>query len=426
MDNKGFATLDNIKGRLAINDTVDDVVLQEILESSAGAIENCVGRPLRRRHSRTEIFAGGTRLLLLKVYPIVKIYSVRESETRDFVDSDNYDELVEGTDYVIEPSAIGDLPGASGQLRRLNQDWLGSERSPGRVQVSYAGGFRADEEIALANSSILIAGQNVVQDFECVKVQDTYSFFDRPDNTDKISFADQVAVLRFATGDQVFPTWDVWSILLRFHLANEEVSPAIDAGYVSTYGPTIDPSFATAESLFLAAEAATEFGTDPAASLTVDAVATFSYAANSEDFTEKVGTSLNTIVPPGVESFQSKLAATLQLGYAAFSIYSLGPPASATDTFLAGANHSTSSFRPSLSLSYRNSIDEIFDVPDDLRHANLLQAITEWQNRKSPGRIQQSMRGAGGSAAGSSWSKSRMALLPEVRDICAKYKPLFY
>ena len=152
MLNTGFATVDDLKCRLRFGDNIDDTLLLEILTATAGAIENAAGRTLRREHARVEVFEGGGRTLRVGVWPIAKVHSIRESEGRDFSDSDNYIELTEDTDYVLQPGPHG-MPGSTGIIRRLNANWAGSVKSPGKTQVIYTGGYKTDGEIELEDTT---------------------------------------------------------------------------------------------------------------------------------------------------------------------------------------------------------------------------------------------------------------------------------
>lgn len=76
---------------------------------------------------------------------------------------------------------------------------------------------------------------------------------------------------------------------------------------------------------------------------------------------------------------------------------------------------------PRLELHHGWTFVDPFFTPDDLRHANLLQAVHEYQTRKSPGMISQYARGAA-SATGGGYMKTANMLLPEVAAAAARYR----
>jgi hypothetical protein len=82
--------------------------------------------------------------------------------------------------------------------------------------------------------------------------------------------------------------------------------------------------------------------------------------------------------------------------------------------------HATSADRPTLTLVHRDTIRDMFLMPDDLQHAALLQTVNDWQVRKIPGMRQETQRGVSISS-GQSYLKDPTDLLPEVKLIAQHY-----
>ena len=141
----GFASLAEAKTRLDIDSGVSlhDSLLSELLLSVSSTIERIAGRKLRRQTSITEIHSGGKRLLQCGIFPIDSITNIRESETRDFTTASAYDELATPDDYILR---AGEEEGESGIIERIDQDWLGSDKSPGMIRVVYDGGYLNDDD----------------------------------------------------------------------------------------------------------------------------------------------------------------------------------------------------------------------------------------------------------------------------------------
>ncbi|MCH7995356.1 MAG: NAD-dependent DNA ligase LigA, partial [Planctomycetes bacterium] len=88
-----------LKERLTVTDTVNDTTFRVLLKNVSAAFGAFLGRELRRDYGLREVF-GGLEVARLSRWPIVKVHSIRESSTRDFTNSDNYTELIAGTDWL--------------------------------------------------------------------------------------------------------------------------------------------------------------------------------------------------------------------------------------------------------------------------------------------------------------------------------------
>jgi len=402
----GFITKAELKTQLTVADTVDDALLQQIINLTAGAIESVAGRPLRRDHARAEYFPGGRKTIRVDVSPIAKIHSIRESETRDFSDSDNYEELVEDTDYVLEAGASdGGRPGEGGVIRRLDGKWLGSEDSPGQVQVIYTGGYKADEEAVLENSTTTISAAADISDYTVRRV-DAVSHFVENDSATEIEFhaavpadAGRFGVVRFSTRGTsiVLPTWIPLQLALSVYirLANSTL-PSIQIGYICLLD-TLDPSSSLPVDIYNAVLTESTF---------------FPLAMSSAAMTASGG-SLSS------DTNRTRIQNALRLEHLSFAFHTLGTEFA----YLASVDHATSALRPQLTIVHRRGISDSFNTPDDLRQANMLQAVHEFQTRKQPGMIAQAMRGVA-IASGASYMKTQARLLPEVEAIAMAYRRL--
>jgi hypothetical protein len=400
----GFATLAQLKSRLEIGDTNHDELLQLLINGSAGAIERAAGRTLRREHARTEYFRGGGRAIRLGVAPVVKIHSVRESETRDFETSGSHEELTEGTDWVFD-DADGQQEGETGVLRRLDGGkWLGSERSPGRVQVVYTGGFKSDEEAALENTAVTISSSDQIVDFVAKRaatlgVPSIHTIVDEA-SADLACVESATGdryrpIFRFDTKNLLLPEWGIVSF--EFWYARKRLTGS-DIFYNMNLIESGDPASADAVSLFDAAGSGTTL------------------EARDTD-----GTNYTLWrYQPSSDAQVALIQASLRRGYIGFAMVNI--VGQATINF-ASRDHATSTYWPYLVIGHRRLVDDPFSTPDDLRHANLIQAGHEYTTRKSSGFLSQFARGAAG-AAGGGFLKQSSALLPEVRDIALSYRRL--
>ena len=429
----GFATLADLKLRLDIKDVTDDTLLAAILDQTAGTIEGVAGRTLRRDHARTEVCNGNSDLLRVNVSPIAKVHSIRESETGDFVTAANYAELVEGTDFFIEGGLGGDSgrPGEPALIRRLgNLKWMGAWAGVvARTRVMYTGGFKTDEEKALENSKLTISSVSDIEALELHGLLNVASphlakaaWLHRYDSTSQaFQYASSCypldpyaasyamwAILRFKLSQIILPTWqiDPTQLTLSFSVAGDASVPK--------YGVVIlpfDPSTRKADELvyrlwgkqgYLATELLTLADT---LDLPTDAD-TLPHNQQVAHSTFAQADAIMLAIREGVIAFAFQPAVgntTIQVGM---------PECTAAEN------------RPSVTLSHRVSFFDVFTVPDDLRNANILQAIHEYQTRKTPGMISQAMRGVS-IASGASYMKTLAALLPEVEAVAMHYRRLY-
>ncbi|MBN2448085.1 MAG: hypothetical protein JXO22_15250 [Phycisphaerae bacterium] len=366
------------------------------MDLTAGSIESAAGRPLRRCHARAEYFTGGAAVIQLDAYPIAKVHSVRESATRNFDTVGAYQELVEGTDFVVDPGPGGQY-GETGQLRRIGGRWLGSKVAPGCVRVVYTGGYKTDGEAAMENGT---ANLTDVLDF-CVDEDGTFR-----SETEEGLFvtatppeARRRGVLRFAMGNDLLPVWRPIAVTLRIY-AKFMLPPSV--------GPMLrllsidkDPQVCSGPDIYAAIGDADDL-------LAFTAIADGEYHAVTVVF---------------VFDDIDLVAARLSAGATCLS---LGVDQQDLDSelYVASSRHSTLAYRPSLAVQHRPLFPNAFPVPDDLRNANLLQAVHEYMTRRTPGMISQATRGTI-MPSGASYLKTAADLLPEVQRIALGYRRLF-
>ncbi len=399
-----FATLAELKARLGWTSNDEDSLFSEILLAASGAIESEIGRPARRVHARTEVFTGGRNTIRVRVDPIVQIHSIRESESRDFEDSTEFDELVEGTDYVFDPGD-GRQPGETGVIRRINANWMGSRNAPGQVQVVYSGGYKTDQEEDLESTTVVISDTDSILNYrlknpgdDLIELGGTATVDDELTGVNSTGIFETRPYTIFQISDTVLPTWKITAIIHEIKSRDFASSDPIAEGSI------IDPSDAnvnidTLLTIFNAAKTGESLGAMQVLE---------SYAANTfnlNDTSEK----------------QSVVESSILLGTIAFA-YAADLD---TGTFAIQTIHAASATdRPTLTVTHRPSFVDNFKVPLDLRHACLLQASYEHQSRGSLGLLSTSQRGVS-VASGASVQRLQVDLLPEVVRICAHYKRMF-
>lgn len=390
----GMVSVEEFKAHVGIKDDVDDAVIQRIINMTAATIERAAGRPLRRDHARTEYFPGGGRVIRVDVAPIAQVHSVRESETRNFTDPDQYQELVEGTDYIIDTEEDGGRKGESGVLRRLNSKWLGSASNPGQVQVIYTGGYKTDEEVNLENGTITIGtSQGDVEDYNLYRTSNpVLHSVERDTDEYYLVGTDRHGILRFRTAGVMLPTWGISGYTFR-HFVRGSVA---FLNY-SLYLLSVDPQLSSLPDLFAAVENGTFFASAVAVNNTNFGVVTFSTL--SDDTTALMQRSVVD-------------------GHITFGFVRSGDLIQ-----IASTENPQSAIRPTLRITHRSLSSDVFSMPGDLKHANLVQAVHEYQTRKQPGMISQAMRGVA-VASGASYLKTQARLLPEVEEIAASYRRL--
>jgi len=399
----GFAATADLKARLGVAsaDTTDDAALAELLRQTAAAIEACAGRPLRRRHAVAETFPGGTELLFPRVYPIVKVYSIRESDTPDFEDSDEYEELEEGTDFVVE-----DVQGSPRRaIRRLGTTWLGDRNgSRHQVRVSYAGGYKTDPELASEPSTGIIALNTTTSKMLAVQLyEDSDGVYELGHNgtthdVNKAADAELRSLLIIHGFDDVLlPTWEctVSSLVVK--------AQGTDGAFASKAGVVNGAIDGSPETVKASVDAAIPFGLVTWATGGLTAV---TYSAGAE------------ILPATIAAFQEAIRRRrIALVFGSNGVQ-------ATTGQIATPLNATTGDRPVLNLGVRPITPDPAELPDDLRQANLIQAAHEWLTRKYPGLVTQSMRGSA-IASGSALQKQPTTLLPEVDAIAKSYRAMY-
>lgn len=399
----GFATVAEIKARLNIGllDNSAVSIIQEMLLGASVAMEAVAGRPLLRRHAQIEYARGGDSTIRLQASPIAAIHSVRESLTRDFETSGNYEELVEGTDFVVEYGIESSLYGESGILRRLNGVWAGGVSDPGLVRIIYTGGYKTQNEDSLDNGTTTIQESALVDDFSIFRNDfglstEAHSVLEGSAQEISInglvSTDERIAVVRFNLAGLILPSWKATSAVY-YHNTRNTLG---DATGVIRMFTSIDPLSSNTEAVFEAAKAGTQIG---------------SYNANLTIFSEE-DASADT---------DAKLAVFNESISKGFLAIALIGDAGILGAKVAAAENSTSSFRPRLVVTHRNIVPEFHSMPDDLRHACIIQVSHDFRTRLNPGLRQESARGVQ-VATGSSYSKDPAELLPYVRSVAEGYR----
>jgi len=410
----GFATLAELKARLGISPTLldHDAVLQEIMNGVSGAIEALVGRQLRRYHRLVEYFTGGEYLIRTRMFPIAKVHSVRESDTRDFETAANYEELTEdATDgFMLDRGTRGREPGASGFIRRLGQKWLGDKDDPGMVRVEYTGGYKCEEETALENAVITLSGADVID----YGIKQVAAGEDEPVYTLEESTNESVTIgklggvltrrgfIRFsATG--VLSVWNFIAATLTLTMKATEEGGIVNNPQV--YAIQQDP--------LMCGQLGTVWSSPYDAS---SALAQEVYGPFTTDWLTKT---LQLLPYANANAVKVVFQETLKTGFLGLAI--VGLEEEGKYHHFAATEHVTSAYRPSLEIEHGRVFSDPFSTPDDLRHAALIQSAHDWQTRRHPGMTGQSMRGVA-IASGASYMKQPSHLLPEVQDIAQRYR----
>lgn len=397
--NAPMATVAETKARMGIRagEAEFDPVLSEILAGVSTEIEAAAQRRLRRAHRVTEYSTGGRRLIALRYFPIANIESIQESETRDFETAGAYTELEEGRDYILEPD--DGVPGSSGILRRIDRDWLGDNRRPGMVRIIYTGGYKTIGEASIEDGSTEISQVERIKDF-AVTDESQGGIVD--EDEDSLTVYDtQRPVVRFDTDGLILPTWTIIQATLTI---SAKLAPFID---VSRIIPRVLGE------------------TDPiatAASVVFEKISSEGILFTDTDDTGLVTDSFVTkemsILVDSYRDIVNNMKLSTAKGFIAFGFVlssADGPYIIATKEQEDGA------LRPSLVIRHQASFSENFSMPDDIRNACIAQAIHEFQIRRSPGRLESSMRGVS-IASGSFEKYEQMALLPGVLAIAKRYR----
>lgn len=425
-----FASVGELKARLGITTSTGDAVRGEILTGVSRAMESYAGRPLMRRHGVTEFFRGTGRTIRLSASPVAHVHSVRESETSDFDTAGNYEELAEGADFVLDSTGEGAPAGQSGVLRRINGPWPGSENSLARTRVVYTGGYKTDTERNKENGQIVF-GQNAsdnVYDYD-IKVF-PYSSATRIFTAERLTeqelalnqavvgsdIEERRAFIRFFTKGELLPSWSV--VRLRLSIAYRSLSQISDMqAAVITLDPS-QPALAGLEKIWTAGRSS-----DPEDAEYVKLPTATNWGSTGGILTP-VLLDTDLIEPPHtwLERIQAVVDRTIGEGFIAIAV-SAAFTGSTLYLYMGAHEHATATNRPVLTVDYANRFSDSFDVPDDLRHACLVQSIHDYRTRLSPGTLEESSRGVQ-VATGSSYVKGPAELLPEVKAVLDHYRRL--
>ncbi len=398
----GFATVADLKTRLGITDATRDAELADLLINIAGAIEAEAGRPLRRGHGMTEHLTGGGPLIRVDRSPIVAIHWVRESDSGDFETAGEYEELTRGTDYELDFSMIGKRYGGTPWLRRLAGNWLGDEDHPGQVAVCYTGGYKTDDEVALENASATVVASAAFSVTEVwVAAAISARILRRVSDTtiyggwtaDGATKYNQYGIFLFDLSAVVLATWQIFAATFRY------------TRQAATGGA------GTAMRLLLLEKNPITQIADLAAYLTALQVPTLGGKFFDGTCVEESLTTTDHLIHQDIGSAIDP-AANLALlnqtmqsgGFAAVLLDELdGTYADPWSIEAASPTHATTTYRPQLLLTHRVVVVDPYSVPDDLRHASLIQAAYD----------------------AVAYNKPQGDLLPEVVRVAQKYADLY-
>lgn len=398
-----FATLSQLKTRLGVKTTDFDSALSDALSFSAAAIEAAAGRRLRRAHAVSEVFTGGSRIIRVANSPIVQIHWIRESVDRDFVTATEYEELVEGTDYVLESSIDGEPPGESGIIRRVNGCWLGSKSEPSQIKVQYTGGYKTDDEVAIENKTIVLSSDPPALDFTVTKdvtipSSPLYGISNESSITlllDKDpTFKSTNPIFTIQTSGLIIPTWGVTEFSMNLSAKVNSVPVSLSAYVLSKNGLTNDIA-----GLFEGISSGVQIGSTAVISSTT--YVPFNLVMGSQ--------TVRTAIENGVKE-----------GHITVGIFSPSPSTSSS-TLMISMNETNPALRPTITIKHRPGVADPFDVPGDLQDANLIQAAHDHYTRANPGIIFEGQRGVS-IASGSTIRKGEASLLPLVAMIARRYR----
>ena len=417
-----MASIDAIKARLKITDSIDDAVLTELALGVSAQIERVAGRSLRRIHQSQEFFAGGHSIIRPAVSPIVSIDWIRESSTRDFETSANYEELVVNEDYVIDAGILGGQLGESGLIRRLNRDFLGTKSSPNQVKIQYTGGYKTDDEAALENGTAIFSSEAEIETYGILHVRalgassgtssfvDTSSGIYRMTNTQVSSppnptvASDSYLVIRIDTPD-IIASWIFISLL--FEIGIQVYQPGEGDPLPFLLGTTgdVDPRNSSLSSVVDSVRSGDTIIGNPIGSI----------SANSEVSMDKESVEITD------ESKLSLIESGVRNGFIglvlAMDSSSQLPQLSDVGTI----ENADSEHKPKITLKHRANVADKFAMPADLESACAMQTIHEFQNRTNPGLKSKAARGVS-IASGQSISKNPINLLPAVEAIALSYR----
>lgn len=118
-----LAQLSTLKARLGLTDTVDDLLLQNLLELATGRFQRFSNRLFTRSQDATCEFAGHEQEIPLPLYPVegVSSFALKANETDGFV-------VLTGVDYLLRRACVLSLAAP-----------LGTSSEVGRV--TFTGGY---------------------------------------------------------------------------------------------------------------------------------------------------------------------------------------------------------------------------------------------------------------------------------------------
>ena len=120
-----LATVEQVKGYLAIGSVVDDALLARMLEAASGFIQTWINRTLERQSYSAQLDGNGSDTLVLRNFPIVSVSELR----------------IQGA--LIAPAASDSAIGYWHDETRLLLRGLVFPRGRGNVRVNYVAGFEA-------------------------------------------------------------------------------------------------------------------------------------------------------------------------------------------------------------------------------------------------------------------------------------------
>lgn len=419
-----IAQLADLKARLGITDTTDDEVLAEMLLAVTGAIESAAGRTLRRQHCLREQMQGGCESIRTHCYPIAQVHWIRESETYDFDNPDNYTELVKGTDWIFDPAKVGRRGGEDGWIRRIGGRFMGSRSLPGMVEICYTSGYKTPDEAAAETSSVVISGSSNTTLAEAFSIAahypsgsstEGYAIQGIQDTTTEVgpvySLPNAVirrGILLFECGDVLPPSWRAIQATLGMYVARTTGSSAtaVDCYLMSRVNPR--ELLDSPESLWQATEDAIEDANQVMYDL---AISSGSYASS--------GVAVHSVFNYGAN--MEALNAALRRGFIAFLFVASNETVGQNLSLgIETPRAATAGQRPSLTVKCARAFADPYSMPNDLKHAVLLQCAQDWQIRMDPGFRQQTQRGVSISS-GISYLRDPATLLPEVLQIAQSY-----
>ncbi|MBV6429791.1 MAG: hypothetical protein KIPDCIKN_04366 [Haliscomenobacter sp.] len=422
----GFCTAAEVKRSVGISssDTTDDTLIEEIIRFVSGQIERRAGRPLRREYGIEEFFTGGKDLIHLRRTPVVAIHSVRESVDRNFIDTDEFEELVEDEDYILDDdiNGRGYPKGFTGRIRRLEGPWMGGSDSRRNVKVNYTAGYKLDAETALENTSTSIGSESsddakdyVIRAYKPGETDERYLLENRG-ATDLAVDADsnnrRIVVLRFGTRNTILPTWAIHKVALQYKYKVNSGATPTPLLLPLRYDP-LDTTPANLKRIYDVEEDSTLGVIDLGTTQWTQS----SYTTVSESTDGLTDSHANVI------ELMRLFRDTLSRGFIAFKIE---PGTGSTmDADVAGHANATAGNRPLLTVEHAANDVENYPVNDDLRHAAIMQAAHVLNEaRKYPGLLGQSIRGVS-IASGVAFEKLGYQLLPGVADVADRYARLY-